>query len=157
MGFFYKEPWPKRWDKSILPRKRWKPEKRSPYTAIVWFSAGLLCSNFLWNSIIMVKPFSGSPVPFGHYFTKGSIRLHLVGILGGVIWNLGMSFSIIASTKAGAALSYGLGQGSHHDRRLLGSIYLAGIQKTRPRAPTACSPPMFLFLYRRFGGAYFPK
>ena len=29
-----------------------------------------------------------------------------------MIWNLGMSFSIIASTAAGPALAYGLGQGA---------------------------------------------
>ena len=86
--------------------------KLSPYTAIVLFSAGLLLSNFIWNSIMMIKPLSGSPVPFGDYFSKGNVRLHLIGILGGAIWNVGMSFSIIASTKAGAALSYGLGQGA---------------------------------------------
>ena len=86
--------------------------KLTPYTAIVLFSAGLLVSNFLWNSLLMAKPFVGDPVPFGDYFTKGNLRLHLVGILGGLIWNVGMSFSIIASTSAGPALSYGLGQGA---------------------------------------------
>ena len=39
-------------------------------------------------------------------------RLHLVGILGGMIWNLGMSLSIVASGVAGFAISYGLGQGA---------------------------------------------
>jgi glucose uptake protein len=86
--------------------------KLSPYTAIVVFSAGVLLSNFLWNSVMMIKPFTGAPVPFGDYFAKGNVRVHLVGILGGVIWNVGMSFNIIASTVAGAALSYGLGQGA---------------------------------------------
>ncbi len=86
--------------------------KLSPYTAIVFFSVGLLLSNFVWNSIMMVKPLSGEPVPFGDYFTKGNVRLHAIGILGGIIWNVGMSFSIIASTAAGPALSYGLGQGA---------------------------------------------
>ncbi len=89
-----------------------EPGKLTPYTAIVLFSAGLLASSFLWNTIIMIKPFSGSPVPFGDYFTKGSLRLHLIGILGGVIWNIGMAFGIIASGVAGPALSYGLGQGA---------------------------------------------
>jgi len=86
--------------------------KLTPYTAVVFFSLGLLLSNFIWNTLMMVKPFSGSPVPFGDYFTKGNLRLHAVGILGGMIWNLGMSFNIIASSKAGAALAYGLGQGA---------------------------------------------
>ena len=38
--------------------------------------------------------------------------MHLTGILGGIIWNIGMSFSIIASGQAGFAISYGLGQGA---------------------------------------------
>jgi glucose uptake protein len=86
--------------------------KLSPYTAIVLFSLGLLLSNFLWNSLMMVKPLAGEPVPFGDYFAKGNPRLHAIGILGGMIWNVGMSFSIIASSAAGPALSYGLGQGA---------------------------------------------
>jgi glucose uptake protein len=93
--------------------------KLTPYTAIVMFSLGLLLSNFLWNSIMMAKPLTGEPVPFGDYFTKGNARLHCVGILGGMIWNLGMAFSIIASTAAGAALSYGLGQGA----TMIGAIW----------------------------------
>ena len=30
--------------------------KLGPYTAIVLFSAGLLASNFLWNSLVMMRP-----------------------------------------------------------------------------------------------------
>jgi len=86
--------------------------KLSPYTALVLFSAGLLLSNFLWNSLMMVRPLSGPRVPFGDYFTKGTPRLHGIGILGGMIWNLGMACSIIAAAAAGPALSYGLGQGA---------------------------------------------
>jgi glucose uptake protein len=89
-----------------------EPGKLSPYSAVVLFSLGVLLSNFLWNTLVMSRPFKGPPVSFGDYLRKGNLRLHLIGILGGVIWNTGMSFSIIASTKAGAALSYGLGQGA---------------------------------------------
>ena len=59
----------------------------------------------------MMRPFEGKPLSFKDY-TKGSLGVHLTGILGGVIWNMGMSFSIIASGKAGFAISYGLGQGA---------------------------------------------
>ncbi len=44
----------------------------------------------------MMKPFAGDPVALGDYFTKGNLRLHLVGILGGAIWGVGMSFAIMA-------------------------------------------------------------
>jgi glucose uptake protein len=93
--------------------------KLTPYTAIVLFSTGVLLSNVLWNSIVMIKPFIGAPVPFADYFVKGSARIHAIGILGGIIWNIGMSFSIIASTAAGAPLSYGLGQGA----TLIGALW----------------------------------
>jgi len=89
-----------------------EPGMLTPYTAVAIFSAGLVLSNFVWNSIVMKRPFVGDPVPYGDYFTKGNARLHLVGILGGVIWSVGMSFSIIASGAAGPSISYGLGQGA---------------------------------------------
>ncbi len=49
----------------------------------------------------MAKPFSGPPVSYRDYFTQGNTRLHLVGILSGIIWNIGMGLSIIASGAAG--------------------------------------------------------
>jgi glucose uptake protein len=86
--------------------------KLSPYTAIVIFSCGVLASNFLWNTMVMIRPFVGQPVPFGDYFSQGTPRLPGIGSLGGVIWQIGMSLSIIASGAAGFAISYGLGQGA---------------------------------------------
>jgi glucose uptake protein len=89
-----------------------EPGLLTPYSAVFVFSIGLLLSNFVWNSIVMRKPFVGKPVPYGDYISKGNARLHLVGILGGIIWSIGMSFSIIASGAAGPSISYGLGQGA---------------------------------------------
>lgn len=83
----------------------------TPYTAIVIFSFGVLLSNFLFNSLVMRYPFVGEPVSYKEYF-KGNLKTHLVGILGGSIWCLGTAFSYIASGKAGAAISYALGQGA---------------------------------------------
>jgi glucose uptake protein len=83
----------------------------TPYTAVFIFSAGILISNFLFNTILMKKPFEGVPVTYSQYL-KGSLKEHLTGILGGIIWCVGMTFSIIAAGKAGFAISYGLGQGA---------------------------------------------
>jgi glucose uptake protein len=85
--------------------------KLTPYSAIFFFGIGVFISNLLFNYIIMKKPFEGAPVSFSDY-SKGTLSAHLYGILGGVIWNIGMSMSIIASGKAGFAISYGLGQGA---------------------------------------------
>jgi glucose uptake protein len=86
--------------------------KMTPYTASVVFAVGLLLSNFVWNTFFMYKPVSGERATYTDYFKKGNTRLNLTGILGGMIWSLGMSFSIIASDQAGPAISYGLGQGA---------------------------------------------
>jgi glucose uptake protein len=83
----------------------------TPYTAIVIFSVGVLLSNFLFNTLLMKHPFVGPPVTYKHYF-QGKITTHMVGVLGGAIWCLGTAFSYIAAGKAGAAISYALGQGA---------------------------------------------
>ena len=85
--------------------------KVTPYSAIVIFSLGVLLSNLVFNTLVMKKPFVGEPVSYKQYFA-GSFKTHLVGILGGAIWCLGTAFSYIASGKAGAAISYALGQGA---------------------------------------------
>lgn len=85
--------------------------KLSPYTAVFLFALGILASNFIFNTVLMRKPFEGEAVGFKDYFS-GTGKSHLMGILGGVIWCIGMSFSILASDKAGPAISYGLGQGA---------------------------------------------
>ena len=85
--------------------------KLTPYSAVFIFATGVLVSNFLFNYLIMRRPFEGTPLVFKDYF-NGSMSSHLYGIIGGIIWNIGMSMSIIASGKAGFAISYGLGQGA---------------------------------------------
>ena len=85
--------------------------KLTPYTAVVVFSLGILISNFLFNTVLMRNPVQGEPVGYAEYF-KGKFGNHITGILGGMIWCVGMTFSIIASEKAGPAISYGLGQGA---------------------------------------------
>jgi glucose uptake protein len=117
-----------------------EPGKLGPYSAIAMFSAGLLASNFLWNTIVMKRPFVGAPVPFSDYFSKGSPRLHLIGILGGAIWNLGMSLSIIAAGAAGFAISYGLGQGA----TLVAALWGVFIWKEFRNAPPGTSPLLAL-------------
>ncbi len=85
--------------------------KLTPYSALFFFAIGVVISNLLFNYILMKKPIEGNALTFSDY-RKGSLKVHLIGILGGLIWNLGMSMSILASDKAGFAISYGLGQGA---------------------------------------------
>lgn len=85
--------------------------KMTAYTANAVFALGILASNFLINTIIMLKPFAGQPVPPGDYF-KGTSQDHLWGVVGGCIWSVGMTLNIAAANLAGGAVSYGLGQGA---------------------------------------------
>ncbi len=50
-------------------------------------------------------------VGYGAYF-RGSLKLHGIGILGGFLWMIALSFNVIASGVAGPAISYALGQGA---------------------------------------------
>jgi glucose uptake protein len=140
MGFFY------RFVAASLSADFVHPEagKMTPYTAVVIFSVGLFLSSFLWNTLVMVKPFVGTPVPFRDYFTKGTARLHAIGILGGVIWSVGMSFSIIASGAAGAAISYGLGQGATMVAALWG-VFIWKEFKAAPAGTNKLIALMFAF------------
>jgi len=108
MGFFY------RFVAESMATDFANPEagKFTPYTASVIFSLGLFFSSFIWNSLVMYRPFAGEKVTYKDYFKLGTPRLHWIGILGGAIWSLGMTLNIIASGEAGFAISYGLGQGA---------------------------------------------
>jgi len=121
--------------------------KLTPYTALLFFSIGIVVSSFLFNTIQMRHPFVGAPVSFADYF-KGKSKDHLVGILGGVIWSIGMSLNIIASGKAGPAVSYGLGQGATVVAALWG-IY---VWKEFDKAPAGTNILLTIMMLLYIGG-----
>jgi glucose uptake protein len=79
----------------------------TPFTAVFFFAVGVFISTFIFNPIFMARPVQGEPVKISAYW-KGSFRTHLVGILGGSIWMLGMVLSFMAAGSAGPAISYAL-------------------------------------------------
>ena len=106
--------------------------KLSPYTAVVFFSIGIFASTFVFNTVLMRKPFMGPPLSISDY-SAGTFRDHMMGILGGIIWCIGMSFSIMASDKAGPAISYGLGQGA----TIVAAIWGIYVWKEFDKAPAS--------------------
>jgi glucose uptake protein len=127
MGFFY------RFVAASMIRDFNIPEagKMTPYTASVIFSAGLLLSNFIWNTVLMYRPLTGVRVSYRDYIKQGNFRLHLIGLTGGIIWGIGMTFNIIASGQAGFAISYGLGQGATLIAALWGVFIWKEFQQVR--------------------------
>ncbi|MEP6825995.1 MAG: hypothetical protein ABI919_14400, partial [Ramlibacter sp.] len=105
MGFFYPQLM-----RAISPNFNSAPivpGMLTPYAGLVFFAAGVLGSNVVWNTVFMRTGHLG----YADYF-RGSARLHAIGILGGAIWMLALSFNVIASSVAGPAVSYALGQGA---------------------------------------------
>jgi len=121
--------------------------KLTPYTALVFFAIGVVISSFVFNTIQMKRPFTGTALSFNDYF-KGITKDHLIGILGGAIWSIGMSLSIIASGKAGPAVSYGLGQGATVVAALWG-IY---VWKEFDKAPKGTKPLLNIMLVLYIAG-----
>lgn len=115
----------------------------TPYSALFIFSAGALLSNFIFNTYIMKRPFTGTPVGYSAYL-KGSAATHLVGMLGGAVWCLGTAFSYIAAGKAGAAVSYALGQGAPMIAAVWG-VFIWKEFKGADRTTLALLAVMFLF------------
>lgn len=116
--------------------------KMTPYTAVFIFSMGIFLSNFIFNTILMKKPFQGSPTGYKEYF-KGNFGLHMVGVLGGLIWGLGNSLNLIAAGKAGPAISYGLGQGATLIAALWGVFIWKEFQHA-PKGTNALITAMFI-------------
>ncbi|HMB63980.1 MAG TPA: GRP family sugar transporter [Eudoraea sp.] len=108
MGFFY------RFVAESMISDFSEPESGflTSYSAMFIFTLGILLSNFIFNTYFMYKPVTGGPVTYKDYFHLGSPKLHTIGLLGGIIWCIAMEFNLIASEKAGFAISYGLGQGA---------------------------------------------
>lgn len=81
--------------------------KLTPYTALVFFALGAWLSTWAVNPFFMRRPVEGDPVRFADYRAVRA-RIHLLGVSGGGIWITGMMVSLLASGKAGFAISYGL-------------------------------------------------
>lgn len=85
--------------------------KFGPYAAVLTFSFGAFASNLIVNSYLMSHPLKGVRVTYSDYFSKGSLRFHLIGILGGLINCTGTVSNFVAARTASPAVAYGLGQG----------------------------------------------
>jgi glucose uptake protein len=139
MGFFY------RFVAASISENFANPEVglMTPYAAVFIFSLGIFASNFLWNSFFMYKPFQGKAVSYSDYLKIGTPKLHLIGILGGSIWCLGMVFSVIAGEKAGFAISYGLGQGA----TMVAAAWGVFVWKEFKSAPKGTNTFVFLMFF----------
>ena len=89
------------------------PHHLVPYSVTFVFAVGVVACTIPVNYIFMRKPVSGPPVSMGDYF-RGRGALHFWGLLGGIIWGVGMILNVVASyaQMVGPAAAYALGQGA---------------------------------------------
>jgi glucose uptake protein len=83
----------------------------TPYSVAVLFTFGALVCCFFFNVYLMKKPLVGAPLGFTEY-RQVSGTYHVLGLLGGAIWSMGMTFNFVAASLVGVAISYAIGQAS---------------------------------------------
>ncbi len=124
MGLFY----------PLLAHSMHGEQALAPYGAVFSFCVGMFLSNFLVNTIFMKKPVLGR-VLFWKDYKKGTLKQHAIGWLGGLIWCVGISLNIIASTQAGPAVAYAFGQGATLIAALWGVFVWKEFQRSKRTTP----------------------
>lgn len=99
----------------------------TPYSALFVFAIGIFISNFLFNSLLMRKPFTGVPVAYSQYF-KGNMNTHLVGIFGGCHLGVGNSVQLYCCRNSRCCHFLWVGTRGYDGCRIMGG-YLEGIQR----------------------------
>ncbi|HWG20138.1 MAG TPA: GRP family sugar transporter [Terracidiphilus sp.] len=116
-----------------------------PYAVAFVFAIGVLVCTIPVNYLFMRKPISGAPVAMSDYF-RGASPAHFWGILGGVIWGVGMISNFVASyaQMVGPAAAYALGQGATMVSAIWG-VFVWREFANAPRAARGLLALMFLF------------
>jgi glucose uptake protein len=83
----------------------------TPYSIALFFALGAFACCFVCNTYLMKRPLVGTPLDFGQYFHT-PVPQHAIGLLGGIIWGIGMVFNLVAANLVGVSVSYAIGQAS---------------------------------------------
>jgi glucose uptake protein len=86
------------------------------YSVAFVFAVGVFFSTLVYNLYFMNLPVEGDPIPLRAYF-KGTGKMHLLGVLGGIVWCMGAIANFAAAStpktvQVGPAVSYAIGQGA---------------------------------------------
>jgi len=121
-----------------------------PYAIGVVFALGVLASTPVFNLFFMNLPVQGEPVEIPAYF-RGSLKDHLLGWLGGIIWMTGGMANFVASSapaevQVGPATSDALGQGATMVSALWGLLVWKEFEGADARIKMFLVLMMFLFV-----------
>lgn len=73
-----------------------------PYAFAFVFTLGIFLSTFIFNLYFMNLPVQGQAVQFFRYF-QGGFRVHVLGVLGGLIFGIGILAAALMAGAPGAA------------------------------------------------------
>jgi glucose uptake protein len=82
------------------------------YASAIIFGVGVLVATVFFNIYFFNLPVTGERIEAAQ-FLRGSLKQHLLGILGGMIWSAGAISNFVAATapvNVGPAISLGIGQ-----------------------------------------------
>jgi glucose uptake protein len=123
-----------------------------PYSVGVIFAAGVLISTLVLNVYFMNLPVEGEPIGAAAYF-HGSMRNHLLGLVGGALWCTGAITNFVAASaqtppgqQPGPAVSYALGQGATMVSVLWGLLVWKEFRGATPHVRMLLAVMMALFL-----------
>jgi glucose uptake protein len=122
-----------------------------PYTVAVVFAIGVLLTTFLYNIYFMNLPVQGQPIAANAYFAPKSLRNHLLGLLGGMVWCVGAVANFVAASapaevNVGPAVSYAMGQGATMISALWGLLVWKEFAGAVPRVKMLLTVMMVLFI-----------
>jgi glucose uptake protein len=121
-----------------------------PYPVAVIFSIGVLVTTFVYNLYFLNLPLQGKPISVWQYF-QGTLRQHLLGVLGGVVWCVGAITNYVAAAaprtvQAGPAVSYAMGQGATLIGALWGLLVWKEFAGASPRVKMLLAVMLILFV-----------
>jgi glucose uptake protein len=122
----------------------------APYGLALLFAGGAVISTFVLAPFFLNFPVNGAPARFGDYF-RGTMKEHFMGLLGGMIWAVGLVASVVAAAVPGLqrpspALRYALGHGDVLVAILCGLLLWGEFKKADSRTQTMCCGVVLLFL-----------
>ena len=80
-----------------------------PYGVTFFFTLGALISTVPLMTYFMRKPIQGTRLSWSNY-QQGTAMQHWAGLLGGLFWTLGTTFTFVPASMVGIAPAYAIGQ-----------------------------------------------
>lgn len=124
----------------------------TPYTELLLFSYAILASTFVLLRMTLLCPPEGGAsqplMPLVHAYRKASFSTHMLGVLGGMIWDVGAAANAIAGDSAALnfATSYGIGQAAPMMGVLWGLLYFKEFDGTSYRVKLLLGVVLALFI-----------